>query len=146
MRQRLAARLVEALVPAVELGGARDAQPVAQARQHDLPREIGERHGGAPRGPHADRRGIALRGIHVARHADRLEQERAVAAERHHVRVGGRHLEAPVGVVQSHALQAVAVGDETIHRHAEAQRAPRAAARSASPVVNACASPDSSVR
>ena len=122
------------LVVARELRGAGHAQAVAEAREHDLVREVGERHGGrAAMAVDRDRRRIALGRIDEARHAERPQQERAVAAERHHVGVGVHDLLAVLLVDAAHAGQRVALARRaTRPARCQRKRTPRAAAMRAS--------------
>ena len=94
-----------------------------------------------------DRRRIALRRIDEARHAERLQQERAVAAERQHVRVGGRATSLRCSsLTQRTPVIASPSGRPAIRSpFPSGTCTPRSAAMRASSCVKRCASPDSSV-
>jgi hypothetical protein len=114
--QRRAAHVVERRRVAGQLGRAGDAQPVAEAREHDLPREIGQRHDGrAAMLADVDGHRVTLGRIDEARHADRRQQEWAVAAERDDDRVGTQHFAATLRR-NAHAFDAIAARVERFDR------------------------------
>jgi hypothetical protein len=71
-----------------------------------------------------DRRGVALGRVDEAGHPQWLQQERAVAAQRNHVGVGGEYFCAPrfQGAHAVHGAHAIAVGRETLGRKVPAPR------------------------
>ena len=91
MHQRPASRLAQGVAVACELGGAADPDAVAQAGDRHLERLV---HHGADRGAHhvghRHRDGVALHRIHRQHDPRVAQQRRRVAAEGHHILVGGQ--------------------------------------------------------
>ena len=119
--QRLAAHRVEFGVVAGELGGAGDAQALAEARENELVAIVGQADGRRDAvGAERQRRRIALGRIDRQTDAERAQQARRVAAAGGDVGVGDEHLAAG-RVVHQHAGNAPAAGGDLLDRVAIAE-------------------------
>ena len=110
MQDRIATQLVDRDIVAIELGGAGDAQPFTQAREHQFVLVIDQayvRRGGGIRNRDGDR--IALGRVNRQSEAERPRQQRAVAAERDDIGVGGKRPGAFSRVPDVHVFDAITV-------------------------------------